>query len=120
MVIMEALAQADVAALFSQMREMETKYQAEIKELMEHHQTEMEEMEERHRLELEEAQEVANSSGRGRGGARCVVYWARAWDRNARGKGRVCVGGVAAQLTIVHVSEFIVLLQHRYFTLQRG
>jgi hypothetical protein len=70
MVIMEALAQADVAALFAQMREMETKYQAEIKELMEHHQTEMEEMEERHRHELQEA---AGSSGRGRGGARCVV-----------------------------------------------
>ncbi len=58
----EAYAQGDVAELFNQMRDMEAKYQAEIKELMERHLAEVAELEEAHKAELERLQRSGAST----------------------------------------------------------
>lgn len=83
MVIKAALAQGDVTELYTQMREMEArnqaeikemeaKYQAEMKDLMERHLAEVSELEDHHQAELEKLEEATSSSSRGQGGARCV------------------------------------------------
>ncbi|KXZ54203.1 hypothetical protein GPECTOR_5g297 [Gonium pectorale] len=58
----DQLAEGDVAELYNQMKDMENKYQADVKELMERHLAEIAEMEEQHRAELARVKEEAASS----------------------------------------------------------